>query len=198
MDHVVLAGRGAARGLARVGAGRVEARVVDWRARAYPCRAPPPTVTAAELADLRSQVEAVMQHFPFLLSRVLLWRDGSFATHSKSEKDSMTSALKGELRNAGVKGCQLLGEGIPKEWVSLAHLCQLSWADGTCRLLGLSKDDVSSLRNALLLSKVQTFALALSSSYMTASAVAQGMGKRVWHANVVLDFYAVRHLACGG
>ena len=161
-----------------------------------PCA--PPTVTAAELADLRSQVEAVMQHFPFLLSRVLLWRDGSFATHSKSEKDSMTSALKGELRNAGVKGCQLLGEGIPKEWVSLTHLCKLSWADGTCRLLGLSKDDVSSLRNALLLSKVQTFALALSSSYMTASAVAQGMGKRVWHANVVLDFYAVRHLACGG
>ncbi|EFJ39098.1 hypothetical protein VOLCADRAFT_108760 [Volvox carteri f. nagariensis] len=90
---------------------------------------------------------------PFLVSKVLMWRDGSTATHSKSAKDRKTSELKSQLQCAGVKGCQLLGEGIPPNCVSLAHLCKLSWADGTCHLLGLSKEDVSSPRNALLLSK---------------------------------------------
>ena len=120
-------------------------------------------------------MESVLQqHLPFLLSKVLVWRDGSTATHSNSEKDRKTSALKSELQSAGVKGCQLLGEGIPPNCVSLAHLCKLSWADG----LGLSKEDVSSPRNALLLSKVQTtLALALSSSYMTASAVVRAWAR---------------------
>ncbi|EFJ42402.1 hypothetical protein VOLCADRAFT_107248 [Volvox carteri f. nagariensis] len=92
----------------------------------------------------------------FLVSKVLVWRDSSTATHSESEEseeDCKTSALKSQLQCAGVKGCQLLGEGIPPNCVSLAHLCKLSWADGTCHLLGLSKEDVSSPRNALLLSK---------------------------------------------
>ncbi|PNW84873.1 hypothetical protein CHLRE_03g161900v5 [Chlamydomonas reinhardtii] len=107
-------------------------------------------VTLADLHRKVSKMESVLQqHLPFLLSKVLVWRDGSTATHSNSEKDRKTSALKSELQSAGVKGCQLLGEGIPPNCVSLAHLCKLSWADG----LGLSKEDVSSPRNALLLSK---------------------------------------------
>ncbi|KAG2440234.1 hypothetical protein HXX76_004346 [Chlamydomonas incerta] len=107
-------------------------------------------VTLAELHRKVSKMESVM---PFLVSKVLVWRDGSTATHSKSEKDRKTSALKSKLQSAGVKGCQLLGAGIPPNCLSLAHLCKLSWADGTCHLLGLSKEDVSSPRNALLLSK---------------------------------------------
>ncbi|EFJ42665.1 hypothetical protein VOLCADRAFT_97267 [Volvox carteri f. nagariensis] len=108
---------------------------------------------AVALADLQRKVSKMESVMPFLVSKVLLWRDGSTATHSKKEKDFKTSALKSQLQCAGVKGCQLLGEGIPPNCVSLAHLCKLSWADGTCRLLGLSKEDVSSPRNALLLSE---------------------------------------------
>ncbi|EFJ42651.1 hypothetical protein VOLCADRAFT_97238 [Volvox carteri f. nagariensis] len=116
---------------------------------------PGPGSTAADvaLADLQRKVSKMESVMPFLVSKVLLWRDGSTATHSKKEKDFKTSALKSQLQCAGVKGCQLLGEGIPPNCVSLAHLCKLSWADGTCRLLGLSKEDVSSPRNALLLSE---------------------------------------------
>ncbi|EFJ42657.1 hypothetical protein VOLCADRAFT_107157 [Volvox carteri f. nagariensis] len=135
---------------------RLAPGVVDAIRQALGAAAGPgPGSTAADvaLADLQRKVSKMESVMPFLVSKVLLWHDGSTAMHSKPEKDRKTSALKLQLQCAGVKGCQLLGEGIPPNCVSLAHLCKLSWADGTCRLLGLSKEDVSSPRNALLLSK---------------------------------------------
>ena len=109
------------------------------------------------MARLMDEVAALKVHLPFLVSKALLWRDGSVSSMDKSQKDKATKALRSSLAGEGIVTCQVLGDlihDIPSNILSLAHLCKLSWVDGTHRLLGMSREEVSSKRNALLLSKV--------------------------------------------